>query len=134
MIYCKQVKIKYRGIFMSTQGNNYSKEIAHLRDTFFGKKNFNVRENNNGNGEAVYLKQLLRTNPEARELFKKYVNLPASVLFDQAKLRIEMIDNGEIPNEKLELVEAEIALFLGAIEDAHLVKSLELTPDDEMTL
>lgn len=116
---------------MSSQGNNLSGDAAYLRDTFFGVNNFDIEniDKEQGNGEVDYLRKLLSKSDIARKLFKKFRSMPASYLYSKASKLIDSIENGEVKEEDLEYVEAQIALLLGAIEDLQMVKELELTPD-----
>lgn len=117
---------------MGTEGNNMRGDYAHLRDTFFGAKNFSISNRNiEGTGEAEYLREILSSSPRARQMLRELINAPADALYKAAQERIDMIENLQVKPEDLEQVEAEIALLLAAIDDMHLVKTLELTPDYE---
>lgn len=115
---------------MSSIGNNINGEFSHLRDTFFGSSGFTVSSNMKGNGEVDYLKELLTKSATARSLYHKFRKIPPRILYEQALQRIELIDNGQVKNEDLPVVEAEIALRLAAIEDLEHILELELLPDD----
>ena len=118
---------------MGSIGNNINSEYANLRDSFFGiDSHYGCADTKaKGNGEIDYLKQLLDTSPRARNLHQKFLNMNPKVLYDKAMELITLVDMGQVKNEDLEMVEAQIALLLAGIEDLHLVKILELTPNEE---
>ena len=82
-------------------------------------------------GEIDYLKQLLNNSSTARELHQKFLKMNPAILYEKAMELITLVDMGQVKNEELEIVEAQIALLLAGIEDLHLVKILELTPNEE---
>ena len=118
---------------MSSIGNNTSGEYAHLRDSFFGiDSHYGCADlRAKGNGEIDYLKQILESSPRARMLHDKFLKMNPKLLYDRAMELITLVDMGQVKNEDLEYVEAEIALLLAGIEDLHLVKVLELTRSNE---
>ena len=118
---------------MSSVGNNISGEYAHLRDSFFGiESHYGCADTRaKGNGEIDYLKQILENSPKARKLHQKFLKMDPKVLYDKAMELITLVDMGQVKNEDLEMVEAQIALLLAGIEDLHLVKILEKTLDAE---
>ena len=118
---------------MGSIGNNISGEYAHTRDSFFGiDSHYGCADlRAKGNGEIDYLKEILTSSPKARKLHQKFLKMDPRVLYDKAMELITLVDMGQVKNEDLEEVEAQIALLLAGIEDLHLVKLLELTPNEE---
>ena len=118
---------------MGSVGNNISGEYAHLRDSFFGiDSHYGCADlKAKGNGEIDYLKEILDKSPNARKLHQKFLKMDPRILYEKAMELITLVDMGQVKNEDLEMVEAQIALLLAGIEDLHLVKTLELTPDED---
>ena len=119
--------------FVEYVSNNINGEYAHLRDSFFGIESHygSADLRAKGNGEIDYLKQILENSPRARELHQRFLKMNPKLLYDKAMELITLVDMGQVKNEELEMVEAQIALLLAGIEDLHLVKTLELTLGEE---
>ena len=112
---------------MATIGNNTSGKIQRTRDAFFSTETEDVLISENGGGELDYLKELLKKSEVARRCYRKFKEMDAEKLYKEAVKRINSIEQGQVKEKDLEKVEAEICLLLGAIEDLHKEKVLELS-------
>ena len=81
--------------------DNIEEKIEFLRDTFL-------------KAEKEYLKELMK-NPKNMNFIIMLSKFDSKKVALEAWKRIEMIENGEVNEEDLEQVEAEITLLLAAL-------------------
>jgi hypothetical protein len=98
---------------MATYGNNTKQEYASVRDCFFDSS------------EKTYFTLVLALSDEERQKHEEYKKVDAVHLYNHAKMLMEQVENGEVPDDKMDYVEMEIAHCLGAIEDIQMEMELE---------
>ena len=98
--------------------DNILGKVANLRDTFLEAEKARLEE--------------LKKNRQVMELMDVTLSrLPATQLARMALERIEKIETGKVPEEKLEQFESEIIIILASIEDKQIEKMKERTKDPE---
>jgi len=100
---------------ITSRNDNISADAENLRDAFL-------------TAEKEYVAQLLKEY-EMRELISFCNENSSDTLFQAAKEIVENVENGLIPEEKMESVEKKLIVLLAAIKDKVLIKELTLTPD-----
>lgn len=100
------------------EGNNISKDIAWLKDTFL-------------NAEKEYLEELIK-QPKYKKFIKDLNKYDSKQLSLVAIKKINDIENGKIKNNDLERVETEITLLLASIQDCvrEKVKEKQIEYDE----
>ena len=96
---------------------NISGNVSHLRDVYLG-------------AEKDYVQVLLQ-NEDIRKLIYEMNGSDSDLLFEVAEKLVNAVENGEIPEDRMERVEQELIVLLAAIQDKVLLKERVLSIDSE---